>query len=130
MLKKINAAFTGGVVAALLMTLTMWYLGNVGVLGRIGVQLKPGLSLGQFFTNGGWGGLWGLLFLLPVLQARVVLRGMILALPPAVFVLCYRLPREGHGVLGLGYGEWAPLVILVSWLCWGVVGAYWHASSS
>lgn len=130
MLKKISAAFTGGVVAALLMAVLMWYLGRIGFFSRIGVSLRPELSSARLFIDGGWGGLWGLLFMLPVLKAQIVVRGLVLALPPAVFVLCYRMPHEGHGVLGLNYGDWAPLVILVSWLFWGVVGAFWYKSAA
>lgn len=130
MLRKISAAFTGGVVAALVMTVIMWYLGNAGLLAKLGVTLRPGLSFDTLFSNGGWGGLWGLLFLLPALKAQPAVRGMVLGLPPAVFVLCYRMPHTGHGLLGLNYGQWTPLVILASWLLWGIIGAYWHKSAA
>lgn len=129
MLKKISVTFTGGVVAALLMVVALWYLGQSGLLSRINVTLHPELSSARLFADGGWGGLWGLLFLLPVLKAQTVVRGLVLALPPAVFILCYLMPHEGHGVLGLDYGVWAPLVILVAWLLWGVVASFWNKSA-
>lgn len=130
MLRKVSAAFAGGVVAALLMAVVVWYLARLGLFARIGVTWRPGVSLNTLFFNGAWGGVWGLLFLLPVLKTQLLVRGMVLALPPAVFVLCYRMPHAGHGILGLNYGDWAPLVILASWLCWGIITAFWYKSAA
>lgn len=130
MLKKLSAAFTGGFVAALLSTAVLWYLASHGLLTRIGVTLHPSLSIDSLLIAGGIGGGWGLLFLLPLLKARIALRGTILALPPTLYVLCYQMPRRGHGLFALQYGDWAPLVILLVWILWGVVGAFWHKSAS
>lgn len=128
--RKISASFTAGVVAALLVALILRYLDRSGLFARIAVTLKPGIAFDHLLRECAWGGIWGLLSLLPLLKARTALRGLVIGLFPAAFTLFYRMPRQGHGLLGLNYGDWAPLVILASWLIWGMASAFWYKSAA
>jgi hypothetical protein len=73
-----------------------------------------------------WGGLWGLLFLLPVMQRRnILLRGMLFSLAPTLAQLFYFFPQSQRGVMGLSLGQLTPLVVALAGVVWGVTAAWW-----
>lgn len=48
MLRKLSAAFTGGVIGALLSSLLFWELGRNGVTAWMGITLRPACPLHGF----------------------------------------------------------------------------------
>jgi hypothetical protein len=72
-----------------------------------------------------WGGLWGFLFLLPMVRGHWWLRGIILSLAPSAFQLLYVFPREtGEGFFGLGLGVLTPVFVLAANAIWGLSAAW------
>jgi hypothetical protein len=64
--------------------------------------------------------------MLPVLQDRALLRGVLFSSLPSAVVLLVVFPNMGKEVLGVGFGTFTPaLVVLVNFL-WGIVGAFWY----
>ena len=123
-MKKILVCFAAGCLGALINSLVSWQAGEMGVARWAGVAITPSLSAGWLYPRIVWGGLWGLLFLLPLLKSRFLLKGTLLSLAPTAVQLLYFFPyRTSHGLLGIQLGMWTPVyVLVVNWI-WGVVAA-------
>ena len=126
MFKDLSAAFTGGVVGALASVLVHWLLNHVGLLSMLGISMVPKLTLEWMYPKLVWGGIWGLLFILPVLKSKVVPRGLLLSLVPTFVAFIVILPDLGKGYLGLKMGQWTPLLVGVLNAVWGMIGAFWY----
>jgi hypothetical protein len=130
MLRKLSAAFTGGVIGALLSSLLFWELGRNGVTAWMGVTLRPGLSFAWLYPRLVAGGLWGLLFLLPLLPSRPATRGLLWSLAPSAFTLLHVMPMAGRGLFGLGYGALTPVLVLLINAVWGLTAAFWYRAAA
>lgn len=130
MLKRISAAFTGGVVGALVDSVNIWGLGTLGLTAKLGIGLQPAFTMPWLYPRLVWGGVWGLLFLLPLLRGREVLRGVLFSLAPSAYVLLVVFPAMGKGTLGLGFGTLTPALVVALNLLWGIVGALWYRFGS
>ncbi|MBU4318100.1 MAG: hypothetical protein KKF30_12615 [Proteobacteria bacterium] len=65
-----------------------------------------------------WGGIWGLLFFLPMLNAKPLLKGSLLSLFPTLVQLFVVFPIQSHkGIAGVEPGLLTPwLVLVVNWV--------------
>lgn len=125
MIRKISGAVTGGALGALVDSVNIWVLSQVGFTTLIGVSLAPKWTGPWIYQRMVWGGIWGLLLLLPVFKNRIVLRGILMSLAPTAMVLFKVFPAMGKGVLGLEFGLMTPVLVLLLNFIWGIVGAYW-----
>ena len=130
MIRKISCGYVGGALGALVDSIDVWVLGKLGVLALLGVGLKPEFTAGWLYPRLVWGGLWGLLLVLPFLKNRVLLRGMLMSLAPTAMVWFVMFPGMGKGMLGLGFGLLTPLVVLLLNFIWGMVAALWYRSGT
>ena len=90
---------------------------------RRGVGIAPALTPNWLYPQIVWGGLWALLFLLP-LEGRWWLRGLV-SLAPSAFQLLWVFPHEaGEGVFGLRLGALTPVFVLVTNTVWGLAEAW------
>jgi hypothetical protein len=106
--------------------LAVWGAGQAHLTARLGVKLAPELTDEWVMPRVLWGGLWGLLFLLPVMQRRnILLRGMLFSLAPTLAQLFYFFPQSQRGVMGLSLGQLTPLVVALAGVVWGVTAAWW-----
>lgn len=126
MLKKISAAFTGGAVGALVDSFNIWLLGQAGITAALGIGLRPGFTLPWLYPRLVWGGIWGFLFLLPVLKSNPIQRGVLFSLAPSAYVLLTVFPGMGKGFLGLGFGALTPVLVILLNFLWGIVAAFWY----
>ncbi len=87
-----------------------------------GVAISPSLTPSWIYPRIVWGGIWGLLFLLPFFQSKVVIKASILSLFPTAVQLFVVFPFKAHkGIAGLELGILTPIfVLLFNWV-WGVV---------
>lgn len=123
--RSLSLFFAAGVVGALGNSVVAWLFGQLGVPRALGVELAPAWSPGWLYPRLVWGGLWGLLFVLP-LTANVVQRGLLVALAPALFQLFVVLPAwQGRGIGGLELGTLTPLFVLVYTAVWGLIASWW-----
>ena len=81
-------AFVAGALAGLITTVLIWIVGQVGIFVLVGVPFAPPLTAAWIYTRVVWGGMWGLLFLLPLLPAwRWRMRGLLYGLVPSAATL-------------------------------------------
>ena len=123
-MKKLLILFAAGSLGALVNSLVIWQFGEHGITHSFGVSIAPALTANWLYPRIVWGGLWGLLFVLPILNATPLLKGSVLSLFPTAIQLFVVFPMMAHqGVAGLALGLYTPLfVIFFNWV-WGIVTA-------
>jgi hypothetical protein len=116
---------TAAAVCGLAVTLAFWVLGKLGVPLLLGVGgPEPILDAPTVYRNMVWGGLWGLLFLLPVSPGSLWRKAMVLPLAPVLVALVVFIPLHGGGLFGLDRGYVTPLWVYLVNLSWGFTTAY------
>jgi hypothetical protein len=124
--KRMTLMFAAGLLGGLASSVTVWSFDAYGITRALGVRLDPNLSAGWFYQRLIWGGLWGLLFLLPVLRNSPIKRGLLLSLGPTLVQLFVVFPYEANqGMMGMGLGALTPLFVFVFNAVWGIVAAIW-----
>lgn len=123
-MKKMMIYYAAGSLGALVSSLALWQCGQQGVSAALGVQMAPYLSwqsLGWLYPRIVIGGLWGLLFLLPLQNSRLLLKGLLLSLVVSAVQLFIIYPMlTNKGFAGLGLGTLTPLLVLIINAIWGV----------
>ncbi|MBL4774761.1 MAG: hypothetical protein JKY87_01700 [Mariprofundus sp.] len=123
-MRTLLIVFAAGCVGALANSLAIWLAGHVGFNAYVGVSIAPTLSAHWLYPRIVWGGLWGLLFILPLLQSKPLLKGFILSLFPTTIQLFVVFPyMADKGMAGLELGLLTPLCVLLFNALWGVVAA-------
>jgi len=124
--KKLSLVFAAGCFGGLMNSLALWACGISGITAALGVKIAPPLSAPWLYPRLVWGGIWGLLFLLPLMQKRFLSRGLIFSLGPTVVQLFLVFPvKAGKGVMGLDLGLLTPLLVIVFNAIWGLAAAIW-----
>lgn len=124
-MKNLLIVFAAGCFGGLVSSLVMWLFGSYGITAQHGVAIAPPLSPYWLYPRVVWGGLWGFLFLLPMLRTQPFLQGSVLSIFPTVAQLFVVYPFLAHkGIAGLQLGLLTPLFILFFNWVWGVATAY------
>lgn len=124
MIKKIASGYFGGALSATLLTGLIWLLVQLSVLSKFNISWSMPNNGSEFlsllYKNTFWGGLAGCVFLIPLLQQKKWLQGLVMSLIPALVMLFYYIPTElGGGLFARQLGTYAfAAVIISSWL-WG-----------
>ncbi len=123
-MKKLLIFFAAGCLGALANSITVWLFGDLGITASAGVSISPSLSANWLYPRLVWGGLWGLLFILPMMQSKPLLKGTLLSLFPTLVQLLVVFPyKTRYGIAGLELGILTPaFVLFFNWI-WGVVTA-------
>ncbi|GAA6167969.1 hypothetical protein [Sessilibacter corallicola] len=123
-MKKLLVFFAAGCLGALANSLAVWLFGKYGITTGLGVSIAPSLSPAWLYPRIVWGGIWGLLFILPMMNSRPMIKGTILSLFPTIIQLFVVFPyKADKGIAGLELGLYTPLfVVFFNWV-WGVVAA-------
>lgn len=124
--KNISLAYAAGCLGGLANSLAVWLFGALGISQALGVRLAPPLTPAWLYPRVVWGGLWGLLFLLPVKRLTYPARGLLFSLGPSLGQLLVVFPFQAQkGVFGLQLGYLTPIMVLFFNAVWGVFAAYW-----
>lgn len=122
-MKKLLLFFAAGCLGALINSITVWLFGDLGITASFGVKIAPSLTANYLYPRIVWGGIWGVLFILPMLQSKLLLKGTVLSLIPTAVQLIVIFPQAHKGIAGLDLGLYTPLFVLFfNWL-WGIVTA-------
>lgn len=123
-MKKLLVFFAAGCLGALANSITVWLFGDLGITASAGVSISPSLTPNWLYPRIVWGGLWGLLFVLPMLQSKPILKGSLLSLFPTIVQLLVVFPyKTRYGIAGLELGVLTPVFVLFFNWVWGVVTA-------
>ena len=123
--RTLSLCFAAGALGALVNSFAVWECGRAGVTAALGVSLAPAWTLAWLYPRIVWGGLWGMLFALPLSLQSWAVRGLVLSLAPAAAQLFVFFPRAGKGLLGLDHGLLTPVVVLVFDAIWGLAASGW-----
>lgn len=124
--RRLSLVFASGCVGGLLSSVVLWLLGSKGMTGKLGVNIAPDLTPEWLYPRLVWGGIWGVLFLLPVLKRSFLVRGLIFSLAPTLVQLFVVFPMKlDKGIMGLQMGNFTPLVVLIVNAVWGITAAFW-----
>ena len=72
----ISLAFAAGCFGGLVNALAVWLFGALKITAALGVALRPALNAPFLYQRIVWGGIWGLLLLLPLKKERRVPAGI------------------------------------------------------
>lgn len=123
--RNISIIFSAGAAGGLINSLVVWIFGVIGITGALGVAIAPGLTPAWLYPRIVWGGIWGVLFLLPILRGSLYLRGMLFSLGPSLVQLLIFFPLREKGLLGLELGTLTPLFVIFFNAVWGIGTALW-----
>jgi len=124
--RRLATVFGAGAFGGLANSLALWLAGLIGLTGALGVKLAPALTPAWLYPRIVWGGLWGLLFLLPVRRLSPVAQGLLLSIGPTLFQLFVVFPyRTPAGTAGLGLGTLTPVLVVLFNAIWGLAAAWW-----
>lgn len=122
-MKKLMMYFAAGSIGALANSVALWWLGYYGFTARFNVAIAPHLSPEWLYPRIVWGGLWGLLFILPMLQSRLWLKGLLISLAPTAVQLLVIFPQANKGIGGTELGIYTPILVLLVNGIWGLTAA-------
>lgn len=121
-MKKLLIYFAAGCLGALANSLAVWAFGEYGITKQFGVAIAPALKLAWLYPRIVWGGIWGLLFVLPFLNSRLITKGTIISLFPTLVQLLVIFPIQANkGYFGLELGMYTPAFVVFFNLIWGIV---------
>ncbi len=125
MLKNLSLAFSAGCLGGLMNSAAVWLFGALGITPALGVALAPKMTPAWLYPRVVWGGLWGLLFLLPLKRLTYTARGLLLSLLPSLAQLLVVFPLQAKkGLFGLQLGYLTPVMVLFFNAIWGITTAY------
>lgn len=116
--------FAAGCLGGLVMCVAMWLFWRYGITQSLNVQLAGSVSPHWMYPRIVWGGLWGLLFLLPIFASSIFARSFVIALIPTLIQLFVFYPfYEGKGVAGLSLGLLTPFLVFFFYWIWSLTSA-------
>lgn len=120
-MKRLLISFGAGCAGGFVNSLVVWLFGVNGITAHFGVSISPAWTPAWLYPRIVWGGLWGLLFLLPFLNSRLFSKGALLSIFPTIVQLFIVFPYQAKkGVAGISLGAFTPVfVLLYNWV-WGV----------
>lgn len=125
-LRSMSLTYAAGSIGGLVNSLAVWGFGVLGITTALGAKLAPQFTVGFLYAKLVWGGLWGLLFLVPLFRDCWITRGIIVSIPPTLAQLLWVFPLKlGKGWLGLDLGLTTPLFVVLFNMIWGLAAAWW-----
>jgi len=121
-MKKALILFAAGCLGALASSVVVWLFGDLGITKSLGVSISPALTASWLYPRIVWGGIWGLIFFLPLLNSKPFSKGTILSLFPTIVQLFIVFPYKANkGVAGMELGVFTPVLVFVFNWVWGIV---------
>jgi hypothetical protein len=121
----ISLVFAAGALGGLANGLIAWMFGVYGIPAALGITAAPVLTPPWLYQRLVWGGIWGFLFLLPLLRGHWFTKGLILSLGPTLIQLFVIFPQARRGLLGLDLGILTPLLVIFYNAVWGWTAGIW-----
>jgi len=123
-LKLMALSFSAGCVGGLSNSVVVWLAGAVGITASLGVSIAPAFTPDWLYPRVVWGGLWGFLFILPLLKTSPCVRGLTFSAGPTAVQLLIIFPYVANkGFFGLGLGTLTPVFVVIFNAVWGLAAA-------
>jgi hypothetical protein len=130
-LKKISLCFSAGSLGGVVNALVVWIFGVLGIAQALGVAIAPELSRPFLYSKIVWGGIWGVIFLIPVAKKSPFIKGVVLSLAPTLAQLFFVFPvLLNKGIMGLDLGVLTPVLVIFYNAFWGITASYWLKATS
>jgi len=124
--RRLSLAFAAGAAGGVAASFALWLASASGLAGALEVRVAPAFAAAWLLPRVLWGGVFGLLFLLPLASQRPVAQGLALSLVPSLLHFFTSLPRDaGAGVLERDPVLAAALLVVAVNAAWGVAAAAW-----
>lgn len=119
-LRGVALCFAAGAAAGFIKCVAAWLLVRYGIAAQLGASVLGSLSPVVLHPRIVIGGLWGLLFLLPMARSSVLVSGMLwgVVVAAAELVLFPLIAGRTPALLTM-----TALVALLLWLVWGLASA-------
>ena len=128
--RRATTAFACGALGGLANSLAVWIFGAAGITAMLSVAIAHTLTPGWLYPRIVWGGLWGILLLLPLARLSVFVQGALLSLGPTLVQLFVVFPfKAGKGAMGLELGTLTPLFVVAFNLVWGIAAVWWYRAN-
>jgi hypothetical protein len=128
--RKTSLVFAAGCLGGLINSLAVWIFGELGISSALGVSIAPKLTPAWLYPRLVWGGIWGLLFLLPLMKTSIFARGLVYSIGPTLVQLFVVFPMKANkGMLGLDLGMLTPVLVVIFNAIWGWSAAIWLKST-
>jgi len=116
--------FSAGCVGGLANSIIVWLFGLMGITKLMGVSIAPALTPSWLYPRIVWGGIWGILFLLPFFSQQVVTKAFVYSLGPTFIQLFIVFPLKAKkGFMGMDLGTITPLFVILFNFVWGITTA-------
>ncbi len=124
--KSVGLVFAAGALGGVINGLVVWFFGEMGITAAAGVKIAPGLTPAMLYPRIVWGGIWGVLFLLPILKNDIFWRGLIFSMGPTMVQLFVVFPvKANKGMAGLELGLLTPAFVVWFNAVWGWAAAWY-----
>ena len=112
--RALSLVFVAGCVGAVANSLVVWLFADLGITAALGVKIARKLTSAWLYPRIVWGGVWGFLFLLPVLRSSLLARGLVFSLGPSLVMLFVVFPMKAKkGMLCLDLWTMTPALVLI-----------------
>lgn len=120
-MKNALLVFAAACIGGLFYCLSMWLSSRYGLTQTLGVNLHGSISPQWMYPRIVWSGLWGLLFLLPILTSRLFVRSFVVSLIPTCVQLFIIYPfYTSRGFAGLELGLLTPVLVWFFYWVWAL----------
>jgi hypothetical protein len=123
-IRNFSLIFAAGACGGLVKALVAWGFGAAGINAVLGSKMAMGLTPMWIYTHVVWGGVWAILFLLP-LRGSYYARGALYSLAQTLIQLMIIFPNMGKGMWGLELGYMTPALVTFFGVIWGLATAFW-----
>ena len=121
LLRKGALYFSAGALGGLANAIAVWFGGSKGITAAFGVMISPPLTPAMLYHRIAWGGIWGLIFFLPLTVKSTILKALLYSLGPTFVQLFIIFPERAHkGMMGLQLGTLTPLLVVIFNLIWAL----------
>jgi len=128
--KSISRGFAAGAIGGVANVVALAIFGKLGITAAMGIHMPPPALPAFLYTQMVWGGLWGLLFVTPLMKDSWWQRGIVIGLLASVAALFYFIPRGPAGMAGLNAGTLTPLLVVIVNTVWGLVASWWYEKTA
>jgi hypothetical protein len=122
---NVSLIFAAGCFGGLAKGFLAWLFGAVGLNALLGSQFAPQLGPQWLYSHMVWGGIWAMLFLLPIRGWSLYSLGIFYSLPQSIISLLVMFPQMGRGLMGLQLGYSTPVLAIFFGFVWGLGTAFW-----